>query len=111
MHREIDSEDTMKRKYLWITLILCGVALVVFIISQNRMIGEVRGPEWDQIVIDDVVYYRENNNDFSRNDKGRFLGVVTDGKTRFRVYSVKGDTEGKWLYWTWDWEGAFYKSE
>ena len=58
----------MKRKYLWITLVLCGVALVVFIISQNRVIGEVRGPEWDQIVIDDVVYYRENNNDFSRND-------------------------------------------
>ena len=75
MHREIDSEDTMKRKYLWITLILCGVALVLFIISQNRVIGEVRGPEWDQIVIDDVVYYRENNNDFSRNDSCSDVGA------------------------------------
>ena len=111
MHREIDSEDTMKRKYLWITLILCGVALVVFIISQNRVIGEVRGPEWERIIIDDVVYYRSNCDNYNISHKGRFLGYVTDGKRRFKVYSVKGDTEGKWLYWSWEWEGEFYKSE
>ncbi len=101
----------MKRKYLWIILGLIAVCTVVFIISQNRVIGEVRGPEWDQIIIDDVVYHRQTRHDFSRSHKGRFLGVVTDGRTRFRVYSVKGDSEGKWLYWTWEWEGAFYKSE
>ena len=65
----------MKRKYIWIILALVVIGAAVFVISQNRVIGEVRGPEWDQIIIDDVVYYRENNNEFSRNDKGRFPGV------------------------------------
>ena len=101
----------MKRKYIWLILALLIICAVVFIISQNRVIGEVRGPEWDQIVIDDVVYHRQTHHEFNRSHKGHFLGVVTDGRTRFRVYSVKGDTEGKWLYWTWEWEGAFYKSE
>ena len=49
--------------------------------------------------------------DFSYADKGRYLGRAVSGDITFRVYAVKGDTEGRYLYRLWSWEGAFYEKQ
>lgn len=69
------------------------------------------GAEWEQIVIDGVTYVQNNDTGLSYADKGRFLGRATAGNITFRVYSVKGDTEGRYLYRLWSWEGAFYERQ
>ena len=65
----------------------------------------------EQIVIDGVTYVQNNNTGLSYADQGRFLGRATADGITFRVYSVKGDTEGRYLYRLWEWEGAFYEKK
>ena len=92
-------------------IILCAAAVLLCaaFLFHGRVIGTVRGAEMEQIVIDGVIYEQNNNTGFSYADKGRFLGRAVNSNTTFRVYAVKGDTEGQYLYRLWEWEGAFYE--
>ena len=74
-----------------------------------KVIGTICGAEWDQILIESTVYEIDHSNYFSSAAKGRFLGVVVSGDTKFRIYDVKGDNEGQFIYRLWDWEGNFYR--
>ena len=94
-----------------IALLLVMVLLLSLISCGDKTIGKISGPENDYITIDNVKYNRETNHDFSNADKRKYLGKVSNSKITMRVYSVKGDTEGEYIYALWDWEGAFYKRE
>ena len=88
---------------------LAALLLIVFLLFHGRQIGTIRGPDMEQIVIDGVTYVQNPFLDFTYADKGRYLGRAANGKATFRVYAVKGDTEGRYLYRLWEWEGAFYE--
>ena len=92
-------------------LMLCIAAalLIAMLLLRGRVIGTVKGAEMEQIVIDGVTYVENPFLDFSYADKGRFLGRAVSGDITFRVYAVKGDAEGQYLYRLWEWEGAFYE--
>ena len=94
-----------------IALLLTMVSLLSLVACGGKTIGEVRGAENEYITIDDVKYVIDTDNDFTQADKGTYLGKVSNSKTTMKVYSVKGDTEGEYIYALWDWEGAFYKKE
>ena len=98
----------MKKK---LPLILCIAAalLIAILVLRGRVIGTVKGAEMEQIVIDGVTYVQNPFLDFSYADKGRYLGRAVNDKVTFRVYAVKGDAEGQYLYRLWSWEGAFYE--
>ena len=92
-------------------LMLCIAAalLIAILVLRGRVIGTVKGAEMEQIVIDGVTYVQNPFLDFSYADKGRYLGRAVNDKVTFRVYAVKGDAEGQYLYRLWSWEGAFYE--
>ena len=92
-------------------LILCtaAVLLAVLLLFRGCVIGTVRGAEMEQIVIDGVTYVENPSLNFTVGDKDRFLGLATNSKVTFRVYSVKGDPDRQYLYRLWSWEGAFYE--
>ena len=94
-------------------LMLCIAAalLIAILVLRGRVIGTVKGAEMEQIVIDGVTYVQNSFLDFTYADKGRFLGLAVNNKVTFRVYAVKGDTEGQYLYRLWSWEGAFYEKK
>ena len=98
----------MKKK---LPLVLCAAAVLLctILLLRSRVIGTIRGAEMEQIIVDGVTYQQNNNTGLSYRDKGRFLGRATAGDITFRVYAVKGDTEGQYLYRLWSWEGAFYE--
>lgn len=100
----------MKKK---LPLILCITAVLLLAISQFRgaVIGAIHGAEMEEIEVDGVTYVQNNQTGFSSNDRGRFLGRATAGDTTFRLYTVKGDTEGRYLFRLWEWEGAFYERQ
>ena len=100
----------MKKK---LPLILCIAAVLLLAVSQlrGRVIGTVQGAEMEQIVVDGVTYVQNNDTGLSYADKGRFLGRAVSGDITFRVYAVRGDTEGRYLYRLWEWEGAFYERQ
>lgn len=98
----------MKRK---LPLILCiaAVLLAGVLLFHGREIGTIRGAEMEEIVIDGVTYVQNNDTGLSYADKGRYLGRAVNNSATFRVYAAKGDTEGRYLYRLWEWEGAFYE--
>ncbi len=63
----------------------------------------------ETVIIGDTVYQYDSSLEFTQADKGRFLGVVTNGSDKFRVYSVKGDTNNQYIYRLWGYDGAFYQ--
>ena len=98
----------MKKK-LPLGLCLAAALLIGVLLFHGREIGTIRGPEMNEIIIDGVTYVQNPFLDFSYADKGRFLGRAVNDNTTFRIYAVKGDTEGRYLYRLWSWEGAFYE--
>ena len=100
----------MQKKILFV-LCAAAVLLCAALLFRGRDIGSVKGAEMEQIIIDGVTYVQNNDTGLSYTDRGRFLGRATAGDTTFRVYSVKGDTEGRYLYRLWSWEGAFYEKK
>ena len=100
------------KKRLIFALSLCLLAVLAFhLFPYLRPIASIKGPELDRIVLGDAVYRIRTDLDFSYKDKGRFLGIAAAGDVRCRIYSVKGDNSGQYLYRLWDWEGAFYERE
>lgn len=97
-------------------LLTAGVLLCIgaAYLAVPKVIGSISGPEWEIITIGSKTYRLNHQNDFSEADRGRFLGLVKSsgaagGSIAFRVYAVKGDKEGQWLYRLWEWEGSFYQ--
>lgn len=101
----------MRNKKVFIGAFCIAASLIFGVYSfYNKEIGAVKGPELDRIIINDEIYHINYNLGFSVKDKGEFWGIVTAGnKIKCRVYKVKGDKEGRYLYRLWDWEGAFYE--
>lgn len=95
-----------------VAIIVAVVAIpLIKIAFQTPAIGTIKGAEHDFIEIDDVRYVHNSDNDFSGADHGEYLGSVTDGNITMRVFSVKGDDSGRYIYALWDWDGAFYVRE
>jgi len=91
-----------------IAIYLCLVMILGLVACSSKTIGSVSGAENEYITIDSAKYVLDTANSFSSADKGKFLGKVSNSALTMKVYSVKGDTEGKYIYALWDWEGAFY---
>ena len=87
------------------------ILIVAMVACSAESIGKISGAENEYITINDVKYILDTDNNFSSTDKGDYLGRVSNSKITMKVYSVKGDTEGKYIYALWDWEGAFYKCQ
>ncbi len=101
----------MKKRYLIGISAVCLIAAIAFTaVKHTRIIGTIRGAEWETIIINDVVYQHNSSLAFRAADKGKFLGIVTNGNTKFRVYSVKGDTDNQYIYRLWGYDGAFYSA-
>ena len=96
----------MKRS---ITTFIIIVLLLSLTSCVGKNIGTISGAEYECITIDEVKYFRDFEHDFSNADKGKYLGKISNSKITMRVYSVKGDNEGEYIYTLWDFEGAFYK--
>lgn len=78
---------------------------------ESEPIGTIRGAEFDEIVIDGIVYCRDHADEyqsFTSADKGGCLGTVSNGDETFWIYAVKGDSDQRFLYARWDLEGDFY---
>ena len=97
------------KKLITVTVVIA--LLLSFVACGGKNIGKISGPENDCITIDNVKYHRNTNLNFSTADKGKYLGKVSNSKITMRVYSVKGDIDGEYIYTLWDWEGSFYKRE
>ena len=97
------------KKLIGFTLVT--VLLLSLVACSGKTIGKISGAENEYITIDDVKYVLDTNHDFSQSDKGSYLGEVSNSKITMKVYSVKGDANGDYIYTLWDWEGAFYKRE
>lgn len=72
-------------------------------------IGTIRGAEFDELVIDGVVYIRDDGDQYqsySAADKGEFLGTVTNGADTFQIYAIEGDDHC--LYAQWGQDGMVY---
>ena len=100
--------DCMKKLIVITLVVACLVCLVA---CSGETIGKISGAENEYITVDDVKFVLDTDNDYSNADKGNYLGEVSNSKITMQVYSVKGDTEGDYIYALWDWEGAFYKKE
>lgn len=98
----------MKKVIAFMLVLACFLNLAA---CGGKTIGEISGAENEYIIIDDVKYVLDTGNNFSQADKGTYLGKVSNSKITMKVYSVKGDTNGDYIYILWDWEGTFYKKE
>lgn len=88
------------------------LALLLFKpVFQEPIIGTIKGPEYEVIEIDGVRYVEDLDSEFSSANRGEYLGSVTNGNITMRVFSVKGDDSGRFIYTLWNWEGAFYTRE
>ena len=99
----------MKKKIL----LCCGIAVLLIAFSGYSrtigapVIGTVTGPEWDCLTVRGVDYERDFHAPVNGTDRGRFMGIATDGETRLRVYSIKGNED--YLLCIWVWEGYIFK--
>ncbi len=94
-----------------IIITFAAACLLSFVACSNKTIGKISGAEKEYITVDDVKYVLDTDNDYSSADKGNYLGKVSNSKITMKVYSVKGDADGSYIYAPWDWEDAFYKRQ
>ena len=99
-------------------MVLAGLAILALPAKaalQKPAIGRVTGAEYPCIEIEGERYpaewCQEKKLPFSGADRGKYLGRVTDGNITMRVFSVKEDESGKFIYALWDWKGGFYIPE
>lgn len=112
----------MSKKRIFIASVLLVVSIAVVsaiplfqMAFQAPIIGAIKGPECQFIEIDGVKYVENSAgaraNQFSSANRGEYLGSVTNGTITARVFSVKGDDRGRFIYALWDWDGSFYSRE
>lgn len=106
-------EGLPMRKTTKIILVVSILIIVstVFVSRELRIIGEVTGAEWNQLTIGETEYSLSSGFDYTIADKGRYLGKEKYSELTVRLYSVRGDEEGKYIYAMWDWEGLFFVRE
>ena len=92
------------KKYLPLLLVLL---LAVFILTRPDC--QVKGPEYETLIVDGTVYEISRHDDLSIADKGAFLSLYYDGRTLFRIYRAENDPD--YLYVAHGWEGEFYKRQ
>ncbi len=100
----------MKKKIVF----ACGIVvllLISFLAYRQTLgapiIGVITGPEWEYLIVNGINYERDNNAPVNGADRGHFMGVATNGDTRFRVYSITENNN--YLYCMWEWEGYIFK--
>ena len=98
----------MRKKTVLIVVLGILVLVTALYVRESRVIGEITGAEWDVLTIGETEYRQINGLDFTIADKGKYLGKAKYNGSTVRHYSVKGDTEDKYIYAFWDWEGFFY---
>ena len=98
----------MRKKTVLIVVLGILVLVTALYVRESRVIGEITGAEWDVLTIGETEYRQINGLDFTIADKGKYLGKAKYNESTVRLYSVKGDTEDKYIYAFWDWEGFFY---
>ena len=98
----------MRKKTVLIVVLGILVLVTALYVRESRVIGEITGAEWDVLTIGETEYRQINGLDFTIADKGKYLGKAKYNGSTVRLYSVKGDTEDKYIYAFWDWEGFFY---
>ena len=94
--------------------IIAAVLLIVMIVILLNIrqllyipvIGTISGAENEKITIGDDIYEKTYDAPVSRSDKGKYLGTVTNGKIKMRVYEIP---ETDYIYTMWEWEGAIYR--
>ena len=94
-----------------IIFLLALTVLLIVIARENRVIGSIKGAEWQRLVVGDTEYAITWDSGISWGERGRYLGKATDGRTTFRVFAVKGDAHRDYLYCLWDWEGRIYEKQ
>ena len=101
----------LNRKTAFAVILIVLIALFVLyqIHCYNDVIGTSENKQNDLIVIGDTVYAANPDLPFTEADKGEFLGFIRAGGMRWRVFSIKGDEEGKYLYSLWDFAGNLYE--
>ena len=97
----------MKKRIIIVSLLCTMLLIAIFLYWQSRVIGTISGADLEYITIQDKTYMLDDDNDFSIADKGSFLGVVSNGRDKFRVYSVKGNDQ--YIYRLWSYDGEFYR--
>ncbi|MFG3708519.1 hypothetical protein ACGF7U_27830 [Micromonospora sp. NPDC047670] len=101
------------RKSMILGVAACIVGLLLFFVYRQtigaKVIGTASGPEYEYITIGDKTYVMDFANNYSNADKGDFLGVVRGDEVTFRIYSVKGDEDSKYIYRLSGFDGAFYR--
>lgn len=95
------------KKFILLLVPLC-IAAALLIHKYTAVIGVISGPELETITIGGKTYVQNLDTGFSIADKGKYLGRVSNGKETCRVYEVKGDSAGNYLYRLRGYEGAFY---
>ena len=98
----------MRKKTVLIVILGILVLVTALYVRESRVIGEITGAEWNILTIGETEYRQINGLDFTIADKGKYLGKANFNESTVRLYSVKGDTEDKYIYAFWDWEGFFY---
>lgn len=98
----------MRKKTVLIVVLGILVLVTALYVRESRVIGEITGAEWNILTIGETEYRQINGLDFTIADKGKYLGKAKYNGSAVRLYSVKGDTEEKYIYAFWDWEGFFY---
>ena len=101
-------------KRSWLVLCLLWAGALLGLLSAAGALGgkvvvQIRGPEADQVEGNGERYVRGAGAPYTGSDRGLFLGLATDGERSFRLYTVRGDSAGRYLYCLWDWEGFFYE--
>ena len=97
----------MKKRIIIVSLLCTMLLIAIFLYWQSRVIGTISGADLEYITIQDKTYMLDDANDFSVADKGSFLGVVSNGRDKFRVYSVKENDQ--YIYRLWSYDGEFYR--
>ena len=97
-----------KKTVLIVVLGILVLVTALYVSRESRVIGEITGAEWNILTIGETEYRQINGLDFTIADKGKYLGKAKYNGSTVRLYSVKGDTEDKYIYAFWDWEGFFY---
>ena len=90
-------------------VLLIIIVLALFNIRQLLcipVIGSISGAENEKITIGNDVYEKTHDAPVSRSDKGKYVGTVSNGKIKMRVYETP---ETDYIYAMWEWEGAIYK--
>lgn len=99
----------MKKKTVLISVLAILLIVSAVVVSrESRFIGEITGPEWNHLTIAGTECRQINGLDYTIADKGRYLGKAKYNELTVRLYSIKGDEEGKYIYAFWDWEGFFF---